>query len=79
MAVYGHRECKSEVEVVPKTTFDNHAHGNITRGGKMSGVSAQKMLRTTPDGTIVADNTLDGDMTINGTLKATRIVGAVYA
>lgn len=79
MAVFGHRKCRSEVEVVAKSTFDNHAHGNITRGGKVSGVKAQKLLRTTDEGAIVADNTISGDVTVNGTLTATKIVGAVYA
>lgn len=79
MAVFGHRECKSEVEVVPKTTFDNHAHGNITRAGKMNGVASQKLMRTNADGSIVADNTIDADININGTITAQKIVGAVYA
>lgn len=79
MAVYGHRACKSEVEVVEKSTFDSHAHGNISRAGKMSGVTSQKLMRTSTDGTVVADNTIDADVKINGTLTATKIVGAVYA
>ena len=79
MAVYGHRECKSEVEVVAKNTFDNHAHGNITRAGKMNGVAAQKLMRTNTDGSIVADNTIDADINVNGTITAQKVVGAVYA
>lgn len=79
MAVFGHRECKSEVEVVPKSTFDNHAHGNITRAGKMSGVSAPMLLITDAAGNIVASRTFSGDLTVNGTITASKVVGAVYA
>lgn len=79
MSVYGHMKCKSEVEVVDKATFDKHAHGVITKGGKVSGVSSQKLLHTTDDGTIVADNTISADVTVNGTITAAKIVGAVYA
>lgn len=79
MKVYGHRVCRSEVEVVAKTTFDNHAHGNITRGGKISGVTAPMLLITDAAGNIVASKTFSGDLTINGTITASKVVGAVYA
>ena len=79
MAAYGHKQCKSEVEVVDKETFDVHAHGNITRGGKMNGVAEPMLLITDAAGNIVASKTFSGDLTINGTITATRVVGAVYA
>lgn len=79
MGVYGHRECKSEVEVVAKSTFDSHAHGNITRSGKVSGAVGQTILRTNDDGAIVASNSINADINVNGTITAKKIVGAVYA
>ena len=79
MAVYGHRECKSEVEVVEKKTFDSHVHGKITRDGKMSGIKQPMLLITDAAGNIVASKTFAGNLTINGTITATKVVGAVYA
>lgn len=79
MAVYGHKECKSCVEVVTKKTFDEHAHGNITRAGKMAGVASPMLLITDAAGNIVASKTFNGDLTINGTITASKVVGAVYA
>lgn len=79
MGAYGHKPCKSEVEVVEKATFDNHAHGNITRAGKMKGVAEPMLLITDAAGNIVASKTFSGDLTINGTIRATKVVGAVYA
>lgn len=77
---YGHkRNCKSEVEVVEKTEFDNHVHGNITRTGKLNGVSAPMLLITDAAGNIVASRTFSGDLNINGTITASKVVGAVYA
>lgn len=79
MAAYGHKQCKSAVEVVEKATFDKHTHGNITRGGKISGVTSPMLLITDAAGNIVASKTFDGDLTINGTITASKVVGAVYA
>lgn len=79
MAVYGHKDCKSCVEVTTKKDFDAHAHGNITRAGKMAGVASPMLLITDAAGNIVASKTFDGDLTINGTITASRVVGAVYA
>ena len=79
MAVFGHRECRSCVEVVDKATFDKHTHGKITRDGKMTGVAAPMLLITDAAGNIVASKTFSGDLTINGTITASKVVGAVYA
>lgn len=79
MATYGHKRCKSCVEVVEKATFDGHAHGNITRSGKMQGVASPMLLITDAAGNIVASKTFSGDLTINGTITANKVVGAVYA
>lgn len=79
MAVFGHRECRSNVEVVEKSAYDKHNHGNITREGKISGVSTQMLLITDAAGNIVASKTFSGDLTINGTITATKVIGAVYA
>ena len=79
MAVYGHKECKSEVPVVEKSAFDAHAHGNITRAGKMNGVAEPMLLITDAAGNIVASKTFAGNLTVKGTITATKVVGAVYA
>lgn len=73
MAAYGHKQCRSSVEVVEKATFDAHTHGNITRAGKMSGVSSPMLLITDTAGNIVASKTFTGDLTINGTVTATKL------
>lgn len=77
--VYGHRSCKSLKEVTPKEAYDVHAHGKITRGGKISGVTKPMLLITDAEGNIVAATEIAADLTINGTLTAAKIVGAVYA
>lgn len=77
--VYGHRKCKSVVEVPEKGTFDMHGHGNITRDGKMAGVAESMLLITDAQGNIVATKTITADITISGTLMASKIIGAVYA
>ncbi len=77
--VYGHKPCKSLVEVVAKSDFDKHAHGIITSGGKVEGVTAPMLLITDSAGNIVASRVFDGDLTINGTITAQKVVGAVYA
>lgn len=76
--VFGHRRCKSLVEVPPKAAYDVHAHGQITRGGKISGVKEPMLLVTDAEGNIIAAKTLTADLTISGTLTASKIVGAVY-
>lgn len=73
MSAYGHKRCKSAVEVVEKTTFDKHTHGNITRDGKVSGVASPMLLITDAAGNIVASRTFNGDLAINGTLTAQRL------
>ena len=79
MAAFGHKKCRSEVEVVEKQTFDAHAHGNITRAGKMKDVAEPMLLITDAAGNIVASRTFPGDLTFSGTITASKIVGAVYA
>ena len=79
MAVFGHKQCKSCVEVVEKATFDKHTHGKITRDGKVSGVASPMLLITDAAGNIVASRTFNGDLTINGTITADKVIGAVYA
>lgn len=77
--VYGHRACKSLKEVPSKEAYDVHTHGNITRGGKISGITEPMLLVTDAEGNIIAAKTLTADLTISGTLTASKIVGAVYA
>lgn len=76
--VFGHRSCKSLKEVPSKETYDVHAHGNITRGGKISGVTEPMLLITDAQGNIIASKTFSGDLTISGTITAAKVVGAVY-
>jgi len=75
---FGHRSCKSLVEVPRKDAYDVHGHGNITRGGKIAGVTAPMLLITDAEGNIVAATEFNGDLVINGTLTAAKVVGAVY-
>lgn len=77
--VYGHRKCKSVVEVPPKAAYDVHAHGNITRDGKVVGATGQALVHTDDEGKVVATNELNADLTINGAIVATKVIGAVYA
>lgn len=77
--IFGHRKCKSLEEVPSKAAYDVHAHGKITRGGKISGVTKPMLLITDAEGNIVAATEITADLTINGTLTAAKIVGAVYA
>lgn len=79
MAAFGHKQCKSSVEVVEKAVFDAHKHGNITKDGRILGVSAPMLLITDAAGNIVASRTFEGDLSINGTITASKVVGAVYA
>lgn len=76
--IFGHRSCKSLKEVPSKEAYDVHGHGKITRGGKISGVKAPMLLITDAEGNIIAATEFTGDLTINGTLTAAKIVGAVY-
>lgn len=77
--VFGHRKCKSLVEVTQKAAYDAHGHGVITRNGKVSGVTEPMLLITDAAGNIVAAKTFTGDLTINGTITAAKVVGAVYS
>lgn len=76
--VFGHRKCRSPVEVVTKGSFDNHTHGVITKGGKVKGVSEPMLLITDAEGNIVAAKAISANITINGTVTANKVVGAVY-
>lgn len=77
--VYGHRKCKSLKEVPSKEQYDAHTHGNITRGGKITGINEPMLLITDAEGNIVAARAITADLTISGTLTASKVVGAVYA
>lgn len=76
--IFGHRACKSLKEVPSKEAFDAHSHGNITHGGRIAGVTKPMLLITDAEGNIVAATAFTGDLTINGTLTASKVVGAVY-
>lgn len=76
--IFGHRSCKSLKEVPSKEAYDVHGHGNITRGGKIAGVTKPMLLITDASGNIVAATEITADLTISGTLTASKIVGAVY-
>lgn len=76
--IFGHRSCKSLKEVPSKEAYDVHAHGKITRGGKIAGVDKPMLLITDAQGNIVAATEITADLTIIGTLTASKIVGAVY-
>lgn len=57
----------------------NHTHGNITANGAISRVTQPMLLITDSSGNIIASRTFKGDITINGTITANKVVGAVYA
>ena len=57
----------------------SHSHGNITASGKINGVTKQMLLITDSSGNIIASRTFEGDITVNGTITANKVVGAVYA
>lgn len=76
--VYGHRKCKSTVEVVTKEAFEQHAHGNMDRQGKIPGVTKPMLLVTDASGNIIAARELTADINIHGTLIADKVIGAVY-
>ncbi len=76
--IFGHRSCKSLKEVPSKEAYDKHGHGQITNAGKIAGVTKPMLLVTDAEGYIVAATEFTGDLTINGTLTAAKVVGAVY-
>ena len=57
----------------------SHSHGNITASGKINGITQPMLLITDSSGNIIASRTFGGDITINGTITANKVVGAVYA
>ena len=57
----------------------SHSHGNITANGKINGITQPMLLITDSSGNIIASRTFGGDITINGTITANKVVGAVYA
>lgn len=61
--IFGHRKCKSEVEVLPK---------------KLPGVTEPMLLITDANGNIIAAKAINADLTIHGTLTADKVIGAVY-
>ena len=62
-----------------KAAAANHTHGNITANGAIRGVTQPMLLITDSSGNIIASRTFKGDITINGTITANKVVGAVYA
>ncbi len=61
--IFGHRKCKSSVEVLPR---------------KLEGVNQPMLLITDKEGNIIAAKAITADLTVNGTLTADKVVGAVY-
>lgn len=57
----------------------NHTHGRINSNGAISGVTQSMLLITDSSGNIIASRTFGGDITVNGTITANKVVGAVYA
>lgn len=57
----------------------SHTHGRINSNGAISGVTQSMLLITDSSGNIVASRTFGGDITVNGTITANKVVGAVYA
>ena len=57
----------------------NHTHGKINSNGTISGITQSMLLITDSSGNIVASRTFGGDITVNGTITANKVVGAVYA
>lgn len=45
---------------------------------KIDGVSEPMLIITDAKGNVIASRTFNGDLTINGTVTATKVVGAVY-
>ncbi len=57
----------------------SHTHGRINSNGAISGVTQPMLLITDSSGNIIASRTFEGDITVNGTITANKVVGAVYA
>ena len=57
----------------------SHTHGRINSNGAISGVTQSMLLITDSSGNIIASRTFGGDITVNGTITANKVVGAVYA
>ena len=57
----------------------SHTHVRINSNGAISGVTQSMLLITDSSGNIIASRTFGGDITINGTITANKVVGAVYA
>ena len=62
-----------------KAAATSHTHGKINSNGTISGITQPMLLITDSSGNIVASRTFGGDITINGTITANKVVGAVYA
>ena len=62
-----------------KAATTSHTHGRINSNGTISGVTQPMLLITDSSGNIIARRTFEGDITINGTITANKVVGAVYA
>ena len=62
-----------------KAATTSHTHGRINSNGAISGVTQSMLLITDSSGNIIASRTFGGDITINGTITANKVVGAVYA
>ena len=75
--IFGHRACKSVVEVVAKATFDAHSHGKITRAGKISGVAAEMLVSTDASGNVQAKNELNADVKFNS-IELSREMATIY-
>jgi hypothetical protein len=55
------------------------ARSNIgAMASKIDGITEPMLIITDAEGNIIASRTFSGDLTINGTVTATKIVGAVY-
>ena len=62
-----------------KAATTSHTHGRINSNGAISGVTQPMLLITDSSGNIIASRTFGGDITVNGTITANKVVGAVYA
>ena len=62
-----------------KAATTSHTHGKINSNGAISGVTQAMLLITDSGGNIIASRTFGGDITVNGTITANKVVGAVYA
>ena len=62
-----------------KAATTSHTHGRINSNGAISGVTQPMLLITDSSGNIIASRTFEGNITVNGTITANKVVGAVYA